>query len=73
MIYTIHNNREDGITAASITITVDPSAKEAPEGAFVMVEDETKSDREVDKIILSLKTAYKYLYGELCEVEVIKK
>lgn len=73
MIYTIHNNREDGITAASITIVVDPSAKEAPEGAFVMAEDEGKSEKEVNRIINSLKAAYRYIYGELCEVEVIKK
>ena len=73
MIYTIHNNREDGITAVSITIVVDPSSKEAPEGAFVMVDDSPSSEKELNRIINSLKTAYKYLYGELCEVEVIKK
>lgn len=65
MIYTTQKNIDGKI---SVIITVSKLTK-APEGSFVMVEDETED--EVTQILKNLTVAYKTVYGDRCIVTTI--
>ena len=67
MIYTTQKNIDGKI---SVIITVSKTTK-APEGSFVMVEDERED--EVAQICKNLTTGYKTIYGDRCIVTTIVK
>lgn len=65
MIYTTQKNIDGKI---SVIIAVSKTTK-APEGSFVMVDDERED--EVTQIIKNITTGYKTIYGDRCIVTTI--